>query len=91
MINLKVVNNVHNIKPDAPKPTVIILLERLLEQAKAGKVTDLVAYVRSDGFDQFEMATDNFSTLELIGAFSIMHNILMQSTVDECEIVDDAS
>ncbi len=91
MINLKVVSNVRNIKPDAPQPTVVVLLERMLEQAKAGKLTDLVAYTRNEEYDQFEMATDNFSTLELIGAYQIMLNILLQDSVDNCEIVDDAS
>ncbi|MBL4794445.1 MAG: hypothetical protein JKY24_02820 [Pseudomonadales bacterium] len=55
-----------------PNTELIDLLENLMQEAKAGKLTSIAAVVLRDNETDFEIQAPDFSSLEMIGALECL-------------------
>lgn len=58
-------------------PELIQALERLLEEAKEGRLTTLTAFVMRDGELDYELDYGELTTLEMLGGLEMLKGVIM--------------
>ncbi len=64
-------------------PFLVETIERLLQEAKEGRLTSLTAFVVRDGEMDYELDYGELPTLELIGGIEMMKQILIMPLVSD--------
>lgn len=62
-----------------PNTRLVEILEKLLIQAKAGRLTALAAVILKDNEADFAIEVPDLTTLELIGAIEVLKSVLLNA------------